>query len=93
MMFIRYIFETYPDAVIIQTHRQPVEAIGLWCEMVTKMQSTLSDSVDKNEIGRSQLQAMKEMVESVQSFRDSRPDLADRFIDVKYLFNFDYKFY
>lgn len=83
-MFIKYIFETYPDAIIIQTHRHPAEAIALWSDMVTKMRTTFSNNTDKAEIGQTQLKAMKEMVESVQNFRDSHPELSDRFIDVQH---------
>jgi hypothetical protein len=84
MLFIKYIFETYPDAMIIQTHRDPSESLASWCELVESMRTVYSNKVDKNEIGESQLKTMQAMVESVQSFRAAHPELEDRFIDVKY---------
>jgi hypothetical protein len=84
MVFLEFIFETYPDAMIIQTHRHPSATISAWCETVKKIRTAYSNQVDKREIGKTQLKEMKEMVESVQSFRAAHPELADRFIDVKY---------
>lgn len=85
MMFMKYIFEAYPDAMIIQTHRPPPEVLASWCGLVTMLR-TYSNNIDKKEIGKSQLEAMKEMVESALLFRSEHPELSHRFIDVKYPF-------
>jgi hypothetical protein len=110
MMFVKYIFETYPDAMIIQTHRHPSQVLASWCELVAKMRAGFSNDIDKvikgerkwegngvkrvtipqKEIGESQLKALQEMVESVHSFCQVHPELADRFIDVKYPFSFNF---
>jgi len=84
MQFIKYIFETYSDAIIIQTHRHPADAMASWCGIVKKMRTVYSNKIDPQEIGERELKAMQGMVDSVQSFRTSHPELADRFIDVKY---------
>lgn len=85
MMFIKYIFEAYPDAMIIQTHRDPSEVVASWCGLVTLLR-TYCNNIDKKEIGESQLQALLDMVNSAQAFRAEHPELANRFIDVKYHF-------
>eukprot|EP00026_Physarum_polycephalum_P000465 Phypoly_transcript_00466.p1 GENE.Phypoly_transcript_00466~~Phypoly_transcript_00466.p1 ORF type:complete len:1508 (+),score=196.62 Phypoly_transcript_00466:129-4526(+) len=84
MMFLDHIFKTYPDAIIIQGHRPPVESISSWCSTVEKMRRVYSDEVDMKEIGQSQLKAMQEMLESIQTFRESHPELSERFIDLHY---------
>eukprot|EP00026_Physarum_polycephalum_P000641 Phypoly_transcript_00642.p1 GENE.Phypoly_transcript_00642~~Phypoly_transcript_00642.p1 ORF type:complete len:1425 (+),score=228.18 Phypoly_transcript_00642:309-4277(+) len=84
MLFMKHILETYPDAIFIQVHRPPAEAISAWCEMVAKMRQVYSDKVDKKQIGQSQLKEMQEMLESVLNFRAEHPELADKFFDVKY---------
>eukprot|EP00026_Physarum_polycephalum_P000035 Phypoly_transcript_00035.p1 GENE.Phypoly_transcript_00035~~Phypoly_transcript_00035.p1 ORF type:complete len:2948 (+),score=330.54 Phypoly_transcript_00035:176-8845(+) len=84
MKFIENLFETYPDAVIIQMHRHPSDAISSWCPTVEKIRKAYSDNVDKATLGAMEFKTMQEMVESVQSFRLKHPELANRFIDVKY---------
>lgn len=44
--------EVYPDANIIYTHRDPVEAIGSYCSMMTVLWGMTSNDVDLREVGR-----------------------------------------
>ena len=88
MVFIEHIFATYPDAIVIQTHRHPTPTISEWCKTTKKIRKAYSDQVDTEEIGKTHLRDMVQMAESVQSFRSAHPELVDRFIDVKYLATF-----
>lgn len=74
--------KTFPDATIIQTHRDPRKALPSFCSMVAHGRGIFSDHVDPGEIARHwcrKTRRMVEMTEAVRSGADS-----DRFIDVSY---------
>ena len=72
----------FPDATIVQTHRDPRKAVASFCSLVAHARGMLSDHVDPHEIGRHWLRKTRRMVErSMQVRVDSE---ARRFIDVSY---------
>jgi len=50
--FMDLVFETFPDAKVVQTHRDPVETIPSLASMTRELQRVYSDQVDPTEIGR-----------------------------------------
>jgi hypothetical protein len=78
------LLETYPDAVIIQTHRNPCEFMGSWNHLIEQAQSLLAIPQDKNYIGADQLEFMSSMLNQAMEFRVANPSLESRWIDISY---------
>lgn len=78
------LFETYPDAQVVFMHRDPIQIMSSWLGLVKRVRQFVMANVDDLEIGKGQLTLMRHMMSSAMEFRKSRPDLADRFIDVSY---------
>jgi len=73
------IFESFPDACMIWTHRDPAAVVGSYCSMVEVL-STHREAIDPNEIGAAVLEYLGQCVERGMSQRRACP--ADRFVDV-----------
>lgn len=78
------LIRVYPDALFIQTHREPVQFMGSWCSLVERIRSRVSAPRPRDEIGREQLHAMSRLLERATEFRESHPELEERWIDVSY---------
>ncbi len=76
--------ETYPDAVFIQTHRDPVEVMGSWNSIVERIRGFSAEQRPPHETGPEQLAFMSGMLNNAMRFRASRPSLDDRWVDVRY---------
>jgi len=72
---------TFPDARIIQTHRDPSIAVGSLCSLVVAGREVFGTAVDKRKIGQSivatQAAAMRRMLEA-------RHRLSNQFVDVHF---------
>ncbi len=72
----------FPDATIVQTHRDPRKTVASFCSLVAHARGMLSDRVEPLEIGEHWLQKTCRMVQrSMQTRELAGPD---RFIDVSY---------
>jgi len=78
------LFDTYPDALIVFTHRDPKDTMGSWSSLVKHVRGGLMSDVDASQVGAEELDAMASMVHSAIDFRNSHPELKDRFFDVQY---------
>lgn len=78
------LFDAFPDARIIFTHRDPASIMPSNASLIGFLHEMSGNPVDKVELGRSEVAKWKLGMERAMAFRDSRPDLADRFIDVQY---------
>ena len=72
----------FPDATIVQTHRDPRIALASFCSMVAHARGMLSDDVDPDEIGQHWYRKTQRMVQRTMRARVD-PE-ARRFIDVSY---------
>ncbi|HEY6309695.1 MAG TPA: SDR family NAD(P)-dependent oxidoreductase [Streptosporangiaceae bacterium] len=75
---------TYPDAVFIQTHREPREFMPSWLSLVESFRSLAAGAPDKPTLGAEQLDFMSRMLEGAAEFRSAHPEIDRRFIDVSY---------
>jgi NAD(P)-dependent dehydrogenase (short-subunit alcohol dehydrogenase family) len=82
MEYLRELLTVFPDAVIVQTHRDPEATMGSFCSMVAHGRGLFSDHVDPREIGRHWLRKVRRMIDCAEAVRDSRN--AARFVDVSY---------
>lgn len=76
------IFSVFPDARIIQTHRDPARVVASFCSMVSHAYGVFSDEVDPVEIGRHWSRKALLMVGRSMDIRGRIS--AGRFIDVNY---------
>jgi len=51
LFWIDVLLETFPDACIVQTHRDPLHAVGSFCGLAAVLHSIGSDRVDLRSIG------------------------------------------
>ena len=79
------LLEAYPDAVFIQTHRDPVELMGSWNSLVERLRSFTTEPQPPHETGAEQLVLMSGMLNDAMKFRSLRDDLRCRWVDVRYV--------
>jgi hypothetical protein len=71
----------FPDASIIQTHRDPAQIIGSYCSMVAMLMRG-REGVDRRELGPTVLEYLARSVERAMAAREKLA--AERFVDVDY---------
>ena len=84
LMELEALLENYPDAVFIQTHREPVQFMASWNSLVERIRSLTAESRPRRETGAEQLALMSGMLNGAMRFRASRPALEGRWVDVRY---------
>jgi len=57
------LFRTYPDACIVQTHRDPVDVLPSLCSLVYRLKCLYRDDVDPRTVGRWQMETWAEILE------------------------------
>ncbi len=82
MEYLDVFLRTFPDATIVQTHRDPRKALASFCSMVAHGRGIFSDFVDPNEIGGHWHRKTLRMVQRAMQAREDAE--AHRFIDVSY---------
>jgi hypothetical protein len=76
------LLSVYPDALFVQTHRTPVDAIASVSSLVTILRSAFSDTVDPFTVYR---EAIQYWSETMEKFLDERDQLAsNRICDLEY---------
>jgi hypothetical protein len=78
------LFATYPDAFVVQTHRDPAKVLASVASLTAVLRGVFADEVDPLEIGREVTYQWSNGLERALQFRRSRADAAARFIDVQY---------
>lgn len=83
MEYLRELLTVLPDAIIVQTHRDPQATMGSFCSMVAHGRGVFSDHVDAREVGRHWLRKVRRMIDRSIEAREASPNAA--FIDVSYV--------
>lgn len=78
------LFETYPDALIIQCHRDPLTVLGSVASLTAVLYGAFSDCIDLMAIGTEVTHRWAEGVERAMRFRERGLAPRDRFLDVHY---------
>lgn len=78
---IDVLVEMFPDACIIQTHRDPMAILPSYCSMMEAVMS-IRETIDRHELGRSVLSHLGNLMERGLAARDRCG--AERFIDIDY---------
>ena len=82
MEYLDVFLEIFPDAMVVQTHRDPTKALPSFCSMVAHARGIFSDCVEPTEVGRHWRRKTRRMVESTMQARDGADGA--RFLDVSY---------
>lgn len=78
------LFKVFPDALVIQTHREPKQVIKSATRLAYVVRRVFSNDLDIEQIARGEAEALQEKITRITQFRERRPDLNERFIDVNY---------
>lgn len=82
LAFIDVLFETFPDAVVVQTHRDPLETIPSYASMSLALWRLAADDPDPVAVGREWGGWFRRALQRCLELREAR--YADRFVDVWY---------
>ena len=82
MEYLDVFLKVFPDATIVQTHRDPRQALPSFCSMVAHGRGIFSDCVEPREVGRHWCRKTRRMVELTMQARDGADGA--RFVDVSY---------
>jgi hypothetical protein len=78
------LFAAFPDAHIIQTHRNPVEVLKSSADLTGVLRGLYGPPGDPLELLAREARVLAAGTERFIQFRDRHPELSWRFIDVKY---------
>lgn len=81
---LKAIFETYPDAHIIQTHRHPASVLASTASLDAATRSAFSDDVDWKRIGAENLAHFSSHLQRAMSVRQTPGQWQARILDVFY---------
>jgi len=75
---------TYPDAGLIQTHRDPLVALPSLASLRTVLHRAFSQAVDPHQIGQATTRYWAQVLHQALQFRQAHPAVQRRFYDVYY---------
>jgi len=84
LSFVRDLFEVYPDAEIIFTHRDPTEIMPSMASLIYHMRVLTQRSVDRTRVGREQVERWAWAIERCMADRASMPVKAPQMIDLNF---------
>ena len=84
LMELEALLASYPDAILIQTHREPARFMGSWNSLVDRIRSLSIKPRPRHDTGAEQLDLMSGMLNEAMRFRASRPEIESRWVDVSY---------
>jgi hypothetical protein len=82
MLWLNELFCTYPDARVVQTHREPLDVMASTTSLTVVLRSTFSDFVDKESIARELSILWAETLESFMRTRENLP--GEQFFDLHF---------
>jgi hypothetical protein len=83
-MALEALFQVYPDAQIIMTHRDPVKVLASCTSFTEVLRSPFTDFLDLEEMGVEVRRRWEKGAHLAVQFRRSQGDLRGRFFDVIY---------
>jgi len=78
------LFDAYPDAGIVLTHRAPLEVVGSLASLTVSLRGTFSDAVDPVAVGAEMTQRWHGALAFALQARDAGRVPAERVVDVLY---------
>ncbi|MEJ2033458.1 MAG: sulfotransferase [Deltaproteobacteria bacterium] len=74
----------FPNAVIVQTHREPMDVLASCLRRIELLHGLYGHLGRREERVRREARVLADTVDRMLHFRESHPELAGRFIDIKY---------
>jgi len=68
-LYLDALTETYPDAQLVMTHRDPAEVVGSICSLIKYVRAVYSDDVDLKGIGESFMDTFQIMIDRADAFK------------------------
>ena len=86
MEYLDVILNVFPQATIVQTHRDPQKTTGSFCSMVAHGRGVFSDQVNAHEVASHWVRKVRRLMERSMAVREAAQAQgnADRFVDVSY---------
>jgi len=81
---LKELFSVFPDAVIIQTHRNPLEVLRSLIQLSEVLYSLFAWPGDRDKLAEREAMLLARAMERFIQFRDAHPELENRFIDLSY---------
>ena len=78
------LFAVYPDALVVQTHRDPRTVLASVASLTLTLQSAFAEPLDLEEIGQEVVQSWTEGLARAMRVRQTGAVPAERFVDVRY---------
>jgi hypothetical protein len=82
MEYLDTLLDVFPEAKIVQTHRDPQKTMGSFCSMVAHGRGVFSDHVDAKEAASHWVRKVRRMIEKSMEIRKQRGE--EHFLDVSY---------
>jgi hypothetical protein len=76
------LFDTYPDAMVVQTHRDPIRVIPSVANLEYTMRLVSSDDVDPHRVGREMMSVWWKLLNQGMEARDRHPEREERILDL-----------
>jgi hypothetical protein len=83
LFFLDALFATYPDAVVVQTHRDPLRVLASVASLTAVLQGAFAADLDLDEIGEEVSRRWANALERAMQVRSAAGG-SDRFLDVHY---------
>jgi hypothetical protein len=74
----------FPDAAIIQTHRNPAEVLKSQIRLTKVLEAMFARPREREQLAISEARKIEQMLGYITRFRDAYPNVAKQFIDVTY---------
>jgi hypothetical protein len=78
------LFSVFPDALIVQTHRSPLDSLRSAIQLIQVLYRFYSRPPSREWLAETEAKSLAWRMERLIQFRDQHPELADRFVDVNY---------
>lgn len=78
------LFAVFPDALVIQTHRSPLESLRSSIQLTEVLQKFYARPQSRDHLARREARNLAGNMQRLLRFRDEHPEVANRFVDVNY---------
>lgn len=79
-----YLIETYPDAMIVQTHRDVKKSIPSMASMGYNVRKAFGKKTDKKQIGEEAVDTWSKRLDKGLAYRSNLPEKTSRFFDLDF---------
>ncbi len=83
-LYLGALLDCYPDAVLLQTHRDPQKVVGSFCNLCATFRRAWSEQGDEPSHAQADLAYAAHLVGCAVDFRKANPGLESRFHDVAF---------